>query len=66
MHIGQQLHTGPGRGTRRRGWVQMSARFDVDTFEQVRAVAIKQNCSLMDAVRYLVEAGLDSEEEHRS
>ncbi len=57
---------GPARGhTQPSGMVQISTRFDPDTFEEIRAKATTDNTSIADAVRTLCEWGLEAENDGR-
>jgi hypothetical protein len=51
----------PGRGVRRGCHIQHVVRFDDQTFEQVRAKALRDRSSLSEAIRQLVEFGLEAE-----
>lgn len=54
----------PGRGVRKGpDAVQHVCVFDNETFAQVRAKAIRDGTSLSEAIRTLVEWGLEAEEE---
>lgn len=63
MHMGQQFKKGPGRGVRRGCHISHVCRFDDETFHQIRAIAIRDNVSLSEAIRVLVEFGLETDVE---
>lgn len=49
-----------GVGYPRDGCKQIAIRFDVDTFDQVKALALKDGVSFAEKVRQLVEWGLEA------
>ena len=51
----------PGRGVRKGAHVQHVCRFDDETFDAVRAKALRDGTSLSEAIRQLVEWGLEAE-----
>lgn len=58
--IGAPNKTGPGMGVRRGVYVQHVARFDDETFAEIRAKAVKDGTSTSEAIRQLVEIGLET------
>lgn len=60
MRLGQQVRGEPGRGVRKGAQVQHVCRFDDETFDQIREVAVRDGISLSEAVRVLVEIGLET------
>lgn len=62
MKLGQQLRSGPAKGIKWRGHIQVNCLFDDEMFERVRNKAEKDNTSLSEAIRTLVEWGLEAEE----
>lgn len=62
MRQGQQMKNGPGRGVKKGCHVQHVCRFDDETFAQIRAMAIADGVSLSEAIRLLVEFGLEANE----
>jgi hypothetical protein len=61
MRQGQQRKGGPGRGVRRGTFVQHVCRFDDETFDQIHAMAVAEGISLSEAIRQLVEFGLEAD-----
>lgn len=64
MKLGQQINGTPGRGVRRGLYVQHVCRFDDETCAQIRAIAVRDRISLSEAVRVLVEFGLQSDQDN--
>jgi hypothetical protein len=62
MRMGAQKNGKPGHGVRRGEFVQHVARFDADTFEEIRAKALRDGTSLSEAIRTLCVWGLEAEE----
>jgi hypothetical protein len=58
--IGDQRGVEPGHGVRRGGFVQHVVRFDDEQFGRIRAFAVREGTSLSEAVRVLVEWGLET------
>lgn len=48
----------PGRGLRKGGVMRIVVCFDDETFDQIRARAVRKNTSFAEQVRQLVEFGL--------
>lgn len=63
MKLGQQKGGGPGNGVRRGAFVQHVCRFDDEMFESIHAKAIRDCTSLSEAIRTLVEWGLEAEDQ---
>ncbi len=61
MKLGQQLRTGPAKGVQRGSWRQLVVKIDSDTFEEIRARAERENTSMAEQVRLLIEWGLEAE-----
>ena len=62
MRLGQQINGNPGRGVKKGALIQHVCRFDDEMFSRIRAKAIADNTSLSEAIRTLVEWGLEDEE----
>lgn len=61
MRLGQQIKGVPGFGVRRGTNVQHVCRFDDETFDQIRDMAVRDKVSLSEAIRLLVELGLEAQ-----
>lgn len=59
--MGGQKGGQPGRGVCRGAFVQHVVRFDSDTFEEIRAKALRDGTSLSEAIRTLCVWGLEAE-----
>jgi hypothetical protein len=64
--MGSQSNGAPGTGVRRGAFVQHVARFDSDTFEEIREKAVRDGTSLSEAIRTLCVWGLEAEQEDRA
>ena len=42
-------------------WLRITTSYDPEQFEQIKAVAREQNCTFAEAVRLLIEWGLEAE-----
>lgn len=54
-----------GEGVRKGDQIQHVARFDDEMFARIRAKAVRDRTSLSEAIRTLVEWGLEAEEANR-
>lgn len=64
MREGQQLSSGPANGCAvpgRDGWKQLVVRMDEETFDEIRRRAIRENTSVAQQIRLLIEWGLEAE-----
>ncbi len=61
MRLGQQVKGTPGRGVKRGTQVQHVCRFDDEMFERIRSKAVADGTSLSEAIRTLVEWGLEED-----
>ncbi len=64
MREGQQLSSGPANGSTcpgRDGWKQLVVRLDDETFNEIRERAIRENTSVAQQIRLLIEWGLEAE-----
>lgn len=59
---GKRRMGSPGHGVKRGCYVQHVTRFDDEMFARIRAKAMLDGTSLSEAVRTLVEWGLEAEE----
>lgn len=59
MKLGQQQRRGPGRGSRKGDRIRVLCEFEEESFNEVYAFAVKQNTSLSEAIRILIQWGLD-------
>jgi len=60
MRLGQQMRGTPGKGVASGGYVQHVCRFEQETFDALRAMAVRDGISLSEAIRIAVEWGLES------
>jgi hypothetical protein len=63
MRLGQMRGGKPGAGVRKGDQVQHVARFDDEMFARIRAKALRDGTSLSEAIRTLIEWGLEAEEQ---
>lgn len=64
MKTGQQKGGQPGHGVRRGDTVAAVIRTDPDTMAALRAKACRDGTSLAEAIRTIIEWGLEAEEEN--
>jgi hypothetical protein len=62
MKLRQQMHREPGRGVAKGCYRGHVCRFDDETFAEIRAKALRDGTSLSEAIRQLVEWGLEAED----
>jgi hypothetical protein len=61
MKLGKQRSGAPAKGVRRGEWTQHVCRFDNEMFDAVRDMATRDGVSMSEAIRTLVEWGLEAE-----
>lgn len=66
MKAGHQMRGGPGNGVRRGVFVQHVCRFEDETFDAIHAKAVRDGTSLSEAIRTLVEWGLEADRQTQS
>jgi hypothetical protein len=62
VRLGAQKNGKPGNGVRKGDQVQHVCRFDDELFDRIHAKATRDGTSLSEAIRTLVEWGLQAEE----
>lgn len=63
MRLGQQIKGEPAHGVEHGAYRQAVIRVDHETFDEMRAKAARDDTSLAEAIRTLIEWGLEAERE---